>query len=84
MGGDRELIPAADIQKSSIPFFVSTDKIITTSASPTLASDKYPMNASKVDRADIIEERLDRQKTNRGFYTSEMINPGQAVPPVFY
>ena len=113
MRGDRELIPAAAIQKSSILFFVSTDTISTPSAplleeerdlllyglapdtinpfrthgpgfSPTLASDNDPMNASKVDRADILEERLDRQKTNRGFYTSEMINAGQAVPSVFY
>ena len=113
MYGDRELIPAASVEKSPIPFLVSTDTIGTPSTPlleeerdlllyglapdainpfrthragfrPTLASDNDPMNASKVDRADILEERLDRQKTNRDFYTSEMINAGQAVPSVLY
>ena len=113
MRGDRELIPAAAIQKSSIPFFVSTDTISTPSTPlleeerdlllyglapdtinpfrshrsgfrPTLASDNDPVNASKVDCANILEERLDRQKTNRGFDMSEMVNSGQAVPSVFY
>jgi hypothetical protein len=111
--GDRELIPAEAVQKSSIQFLVSTDTIGTPGAplleeerdllshglapdainpfrahrtgfSPTLASDNDPMNASQVDRADILEEWLNRQKTHRGFDTSEMVNSGQAVSSVFY
>ena len=113
MPGDRELIPAAAIEKSSIPFLVSTDTIGTPSAPlleeerdllsyglapdainpflthragfrSALASDNDPVNASKVDRANILEKRLDGQKTNRGFDTSEMVNSGEPVPSVFY
>ena len=83
MYGDRELIPAASVEKSPIPFLVSTDTIGTPSTplleeerdllsyglapdaidpfwthrsgfSPALSSDNYPMNASKVDRTDIL------------------------------
>jgi hypothetical protein len=111
MYGDWELIPAAPIEKSSIPLLVSANTVGAPSTPlleeerdflsyglaphaidpfrthrscfrPTLASDDYPVDASKVDCADILEERLNRQKTNRGIYTSEMVDAGQAIPSI--
>ena len=93
MRGDRELIPAAAIQKSSIPLLVSTDAIGTPSTPlveeeryplsyslapdaihpfrthrsgfrPALAANDHPVNSSKIDRSNILEEWLDRQETN--------------------
>ena len=52
-------------------------------ARTAFAADDHPINAAKIERAEIFEERLDAQKTDACGGIAQMLHTGDAVFLVF-